>query len=170
MTQALPTIDVVQSQPYALLSLDDHTLLLPQGDISSLEPVLDVITDEPPPHGVGWLRFEGVGWPVYCLDAELKPLPDIPHLYRICIVLHDHERYFGLTCANVAMLPGAAVRAQLVPEAMSRPKSPLCGLALYEGTVRLVSTAAALAAFLEVSRLQDLQKENAIIVERNGSK
>jgi hypothetical protein len=148
MVQAQPIVDT--DQLYALLSLNNHALLLPQGDIRTLESILDMSSGDQLANSVGWLPFEGDHWPVYGLDAGLNPCPELPEAQRLCVLLSIESGYFGLLCQNSATLPGSAVRIRPLPTAMIKPGSPLRGLALYGDRVGLVSTAEALAIFLGV--------------------
>lgn len=133
---------------YALVSLGSRMLLLPQHEICTLEPVLDVNTSDQPAHGVGWLRFEHNHWPVYSLDETLLPLPAMPSTQRICALLSYTDGYFGLTCSNVRTLQGTELRSRSLPAPMWNPESPLDGLVLYGDRVGVVSTASMLAHFL----------------------
>ena len=148
MVQAQPIVDI--DQLYALLSLHHHALLLPQGDIRTLESVLDMNLGGQLANSVGWLPFEGDRWPVYGLDEGLNPCSGLPETQRLCALLSVESGYFGLLCQNIATLPGSAVRIRPLPTAMIKSGSPLRGLALYGDRVGLVSSAEALATFLDV--------------------
>jgi hypothetical protein len=148
MSRAQPIVDT--NQLYALLSLHNHVLLLPQGDIRTLESVLDVSPSGQLANSVGWLPFEGDRWPVYGLDEDLNPCSELLETQRLCVLLNIEGGYFSLLCQNIATLPGSAVRFCPLPPAMIKPGSPLQGLALYGDRVGLVSTAEALATFLDV--------------------
>lgn len=146
-----PTATTDQDNSYALLSLGQRALLIPQHELRTLESVMDVHTSEQPAHGVGWLQFEDNHWPVYSLDEALQPLPAMPSTQRICALLSHTDGYFGLTCSNVRTLRGTELRSRSLPAPMSNPESPLSGLVLYEDRVGVVSTASALARLLRCS-------------------
>ena len=152
MAQDWTRLQTAQDRPYALLSLGKRALLIPQPDLRSLESVLDVHTADQPAHGVGWLRFANNDWPVYSLDEALRPLSTSPPTQRICALLGCADGYFGLTCTNAISLRGQEKHIHPLPTAMFTLESPLCGLAVHEGRVGLVSTADALAQFLRRSR------------------
>jgi hypothetical protein len=152
MTQPFPIPKDDQAQPYALLSIGGHALLLLQSEIRILAPVHDIkIAGQRPSGVVGWLPFAGRRWPVYCLDEALHPLPHLPSGQRICALVKLNTSYFGLGCEHVATVQGSALRIWPVPAAMAMPDSPLQGLSRYADRVALVSTAAALAVWLGVN-------------------
>jgi hypothetical protein len=141
-----------QGQPYTLLSIGGHALLLLQSEIRILAPVHDIkIAGQRPGSVVGWLPFAGRHWPVYCLDEALHPLPHLPSGQRICTLVKLNTSYFGLVCEHVATVQSSALRIWPVPAAMAMPDSPLQGLSRYADRVALVSTAAALAVWLGVN-------------------
>jgi hypothetical protein len=145
-----PTVSHTDQQPlYARLLLGRQFLLLPQSDIRILESVLDVDTAAQPVNGVGWLPFEERQWPVYGLDAALRPLATIPFQQRVCALLTCAHGYFGLVCTDISTVQGSQIRIHPLPAAMASPHSPLCGLTLDHGRMCLVSTAAALARLLQ---------------------
>jgi hypothetical protein len=152
MTQPFPIPKDDQAQPYALLSIGGHALLLLQSEIRILAPVHDIkIAGQRPSGVVGWLPFAGRRWPVYCLDEALHPLPHLPSGQRICALVKLNTSYFGLGCEHVVTVQGSALRIWPVPAAMAMPDSPLQGLSRYADRVALVSTAAALAVWLGVN-------------------
>ena len=152
MAQTFPATKASQGQPYALLSIGGYALLLPQSEIRTLASIQDIsLVGQRASGMVGWLPFEGRRWPVYCLDAALRPLPHLSPGQRLCALVKLNTSYFGLVCAHVAIVPSSEVRIWPVPAAMAMPDSPLQGLSWHADSVALVSTAAALAALLGVS-------------------
>ncbi len=145
-----------QATAYAMLTLDGRRLLLPQGDIRTLEPLADMDIASPPDQGVGWIPFEGTQWPMYCLSGELSILGTIPPARRICVLLTLGDGYFGLLCDGLVALQGQAVEPSPLPACMARPGSPIEALVLQGDAMGLVSGAARLEAFLGVkARLTD---------------
>ena len=146
------TPDDQQHQSYALLTIEQRLLLLPQREVRTLESVLDVRTDDPPDHGVGWLPFERQDWPVYSMDAALNPLSAAPPKQRICVLLTLPEGHVGILCSDVTMAPGSTVELRPLPQAMATPYRPFTALALVGDRIGLVSAATALAAYFNVNR------------------
>ncbi len=136
-------------RPYSALKLDLLVLLVPQHDVRSLEPVTDLDTAEPPPNGVGWIRVAAQRWPVFCHSEQLKRLSEIPASRRICAVLGAGDRAFGIMCSAVFLLRLPDPDANPMPEAMVLPGRPIHALALHEGTVMCLSSAARLIAFAQ---------------------
>jgi hypothetical protein len=139
-----------QNPSYAFLTIEQHTLLLPQCEVRTLESVLDIRTEQPPAYGVGWLSFAPQDWPVYGLDTALYPLSTVPASQRICVLLTLKEGYFGLLCSNVKTTQRSAVEFRPLPPAMAKPLTPLRALVLFGDRVGLVSSAMALAGYLGV--------------------
>ena len=133
-------------QSYALLTVEQHLLLLPQRDVRTLESVLDLRAEQPPAHGVGWLSFERQDWPVYAMDAAFNPLSAVPANQRICALLTLEEGYAGLLCSDVAIAPDTAVEFRPLPQAMAKSHRPFHALALFGDRLGLVSSATVLAA------------------------
>ena len=139
-----------QNQPYALLTIEQHMLLLPQREVCTLESVLNIRTGNPPDDGVGWLSFGHHDWPVYGMDTALNPLSAVPANQRICALLTLEEGYFGLLCSNASTAQSSAVACRPLPRAMAKPLTPIRALVWFGDRVGLVSTAIALAAYLSV--------------------
>jgi hypothetical protein len=140
-----------QHQSYALLTIEQRLLLLPQREVRTLESVLDMRADDPPDHGVGWLPFEQQNWPVYSMDTALNPLSAAPAKQRICALLTLPEGHVGLLCSDVAMAPGSTVKLRPLPQAMAKSHRPFTALALVGDRIGLVSTATVLATYFNVN-------------------
>lgn len=160
MAPISPTIPSPQTRHYALLSLVNRALLLPQSEIRNLEPVLDLRTTDRPAQGVGWIFFEHNDWPVYSLDDNLTPQSEPLATQRICVLVNYHDGYFGLMCRNVITLSGTVLRLWPLPAMMTSSESPIQGLARYENYTSLVSTAADLATYLQVGQVEMSQAES----------
>src|SRR5687767_10550045 len=104
-----------QHHSYALLTIEQRLLLLPQSEVRTLESVLDIQVEHPPVHGVGWLSFEHQAWPVYGMDTAFNPLSEVPANQRICVLLTLVGGYFGLLCSDVTTVQGSAVDFRPLP-------------------------------------------------------
>jgi len=133
-------------RPYSALKLDLLVLLVPQQEMRTLEAAGDIETAEPPPNGVGWIRFGSKRCPVFCFSEQLRRLPEVPATRRICAVLAAGEHAFGILCSDVSLLRLPDLRLSPLPEAMVLPGRPIRALALHEETVMCVSSAARLMA------------------------
>ncbi len=149
VTQPLAT-PAAQVRPYVLLSQGARSLLLPQADVRTLEPVLDVVGDAPPRFGVGWIRFEDQLAPVYCLNKDLNPLRSLPASRRVCVLLNGPEGCFALACDRVQPLRDVQLQLRSIPPAMVRKGMLVRALVAYEDGIGLVTSAGALAAYLRV--------------------
>jgi len=133
---------------FAVLSIDGLNLLLPQQDIHTVEPVLDLEPATSEGVQVGWISRDQERWPVYCLSADLEPMRELPIERRVCVILDHDELGFGLACEQMTTLQQAHLSFFAVPECMRMPGSPLRALARHDEGVLCVTTAADLAGFL----------------------
>lgn len=134
---------------YAAISVDTIRLFLPQNEIRSLEPAVEVNRVEPPMEGVGWIFFDGRDWPVYCLGSDLSPSDRLPAARRICVMLGVAQGYFGLMCDRLEVLSENRLQPVPLPAIMQSSHTPVQALALYEGTPGCVVSADALFGFLD---------------------
>lgn len=129
---------------YAVLSIDNLGLLIPQHQLHALEPGFDVERHEG--DALGWIAVAGVRSPVYCLSDELKPIREVPRSRRICALLDIGATLVGLLCDQVTMLEQAGIEILPLPECMRTPGTPLHGLALHAERVLCVTSAQHLLA------------------------
>ena len=113
---------------YVALTLGDATLAVPQGEVHTLESMLDL---EPDAQGlrVGWITLHGQRWPVYCPSASLEPLPSLPDSRKICVMLAAGSELFGLACESVSTVDAEHLDAVALPACMSTPDHPIGALA-----------------------------------------
>ena len=141
--------DTSGSTSYAILMFEDLHLVVPQGDVRTLEPISAVAPPEQDDATVGSIAFQGDAWPVYCLASDLQPLRTLPATRRVCALLDTGDRYFGLTCDQIRTLTNSAPRLLSIPPCMHTRDSPIQALALYEkGGLGCVTSAVQLADFL----------------------
>jgi hypothetical protein len=131
---------------YAALSLGDATLALPQGEVHTLESMLDL---EPDGQGlrIGWITLHGQRWPVYCPSASLEPLASLPDARRICVMLAVGSELFGLACESVSTVDAEHLDAVALPACMSAPEHPISALARSDDDVLCITCAADLLRF-----------------------
>lgn len=132
----------------AVLTMDGRRLLVPQGEIQSLEPLLDMAREGSSPYTVGTIAFAGHWWPVYCLSRELEVLREIPLTRRLCGLLNDGNHQFALVCDQIEPLAEERPRLRPLPVCMATPDSPLLALLIQRGELGCVTSTARLAAFL----------------------
>ncbi len=142
------SLDELRRQPaLGLLVLDGQHWLLPQADIRSLEPLLDINPTRRAPGSIGALAFAGAWWPVYGLSGELELLQELPGTRRVCLLLDNGADRFGLVCDRVETL-APPPRLFPVPHCMADAASPLRALALLAAGVGAVTDTECLAARL----------------------
>jgi chemotaxis signal transduction protein len=130
---------------YAVVSIDDCKLLLPQQEINSLESILDSTTTPQEPPAIGAFTLDGESWPVFCLSSELAVLLAIPNTRRMCVLLKDGNHAFGLACDQIEPLRQQNMQLQPLPACMKTATSPVQALVLHGDAVGCVTTTARLA-------------------------
>lgn len=156
---------------FAVLSIDGLSLLLPQQDIHTVEPVLDLELATGEGGCAGWINRDEERWPIYCLSADLEPIQELPIERRVCVIL-DHDELgfgFGLACEQMTTLQQAHLNFFAVPECMRMPGSPVRALARHDEQVLCVTTAADLAGFLAYRDYLPMVSQEGLVSEGAGT-
>ncbi|MDD1606491.1 MAG: hypothetical protein LUP96_07335 [Methylococcaceae bacterium] len=135
---------IYTSEHFAVLSFDGLQLLIPQNDIYSLEPIVD-ITPSADNSSLGQLQQGSQVWSLYALSSDLTLLTSRPDSYHIVILMKNVQPAFGLLCEQVQTIERSQIRIHPVPPAMNCKNSPLLALALTGEEVRCISSASALS-------------------------
>ncbi|MCX7156604.1 MAG: hypothetical protein NTW45_09200 [Rhodocyclales bacterium] len=147
---------------FALLRVDQASLVVPRDDIRILELTIDVDRNEPPSRGVGWIAFGPQRCPVYCPSQELGWMDAVAENRPVCAVVASEQRIFGLLCSEAGLIANDEIVFQELPPAMATPGSPIRRLATYQGALACVSSAADLLAdILSAQASDDLLLEEA---------
>jgi len=133
------------SERFATLGFAGLQLLIPQSDIYSLEPAVDITPDTETIGSVGQLEQSGEVWSLYALSADLDLLKTCPDNYRIAILLKNVTPQYGLLCEQVNTISRDQISIHPIPPVMHCKNSPLLALALYGDEVRYISSASALS-------------------------
>jgi hypothetical protein len=131
-----------QCEHFACLTFAGIQLLIPQTDIYSLEPTVDM-TPTAESDSVGQLELAGTTWTLYALGADLNLLHQCPDDYHIVILLKN-KPLFGLLCEQITSIGRKELSIHAIPAAMQNPASPLLALALIGDQVRYISSAQAI--------------------------
>lgn len=132
----------------ALLKINGLNLLLPQGEIRTLESATDVDVIAPALHSAGWVLYAQKRWPVYCLSDELALMPLVPPERRACAMLAMGAGYIGIMCDDMLILKDFAAQRFELPVAMKLPDTPIMHLVAYEQGIACVSNAKRLTAYI----------------------
>jgi len=132
----------------ALLKIKGLNLLLPQGEVRTLESVKDVDTAAPALHSTGWVAYVQKRWPVYCLSEELTLLKEMPAERRACAMMAMGAGYIGILCDDMIVLKDFAAQRYELPVAMKLPDTPILHLVAYEQGIACVSNATRLTAYI----------------------
>ncbi len=131
----------------AVLQIGSVKIALPQNEIRTLEPVLDLRRNEAGP-AVGRVELDEGVWPIFALSEDLLPLAELPDARRVCVLLGQDELAFGIACDKVLSVPAHEVRAVPAPEVLARPDSPILSLAVHGEEILCMTTTQALAGLL----------------------
>lgn len=133
----------------ALLQINGLNLLLPQGEIRTLESATDIDKSAAALKSVGWIVYSNKHWPVYCLTEELTLVEVVPAERRACAMLAMGAGYIGIMCDDMIMLKDFAAQRYELPLAMRLQSTPISHLVAYGEGIACVSKAARLTAYIE---------------------
>jgi hypothetical protein len=136
---------IYTAEHFALLSFAGLQLLIPQNDIYSLEPTVDITPAVTDNGSLGQLKQGGQVWSLYALSSDLTLLTSRPDSYRIAILMKNVQPAFGLLGEQVNTIDRSQISIHPVPPAMNGNDSPLLALALIGEQVRIISSASALS-------------------------
>ena len=132
----------------ALLKINGLNLLLPQGEIRTLESAADINPVAPAMRSIGWIAYARKSWPVYCLSEELALMDVVPKERRACVMLTMGAGYLGVMCDDMMVLKDFAVQRYGIPAAMSGPDTPILHVLPYEEGIACASNASKLTAYI----------------------
>jgi len=133
----------------ALLKITGLNLLLPQGEIRTLESATDVDTAAPALNSIGWITYTQKRWPVYCLSEELALMAVVPSERRACALLAMGAGFIGILCDDMIILKDIAAQRYELPDAMRLADTPILHLVAYEQGIACVTNATQLTAYIE---------------------
>ena len=133
------------SENFAAVIFDGLQLLIPQSDIYSLEPTVDMRSAIARDGSVGQIEQSGNIWDLYALSADLNLLKSYPETYRIIILMRNVQPVYGLLCEQIYTIARNEVSIHPIPAVMNAINSPLLALALVGEEVSYISSAAALS-------------------------
>jgi hypothetical protein len=139
----------------AVLALDGRRWLLPQTEVASLEPLLDIDPEVRSPGSIGAIAYRDAWWPVYCLSGELRILPRISERGRVCLLLNNGADQFGLIAEQAEVLAQPPPLFPL-PACMRLPDSPIEALALLDAGLGCVTTAEHFARLIATGEESDV--------------
>jgi chemotaxis signal transduction protein len=150
-THANATALAVQTHKVVVLSIDGLKLVLPQGDIRTVESIVDMHTNDPPANGAGWINYLGQLWPVYCLSGELSFLSYAPVSRRACVMLALSKGYLGLLCDDAQVLANFIQQSFAMPASMQLSESPIAALVNDDNGLACVSDASHIDHFISIT-------------------
>ena len=145
---ANPVDNMELPDSFAVLIFAGLQLLIPQNDIFSLEPTIDMTPAALSIGGVGQLQQSNQAYALYALSAELTLLNRCPESYRIAVLMKNVNPVYGVLCEQIDTIKRDQLSIHPVPAAMRRENSPLLALALVGEEVRYISSANALSRLL----------------------
>lgn len=132
----------------ALLKINGLNLLLPQGEIRTLESARDIDPVAPALRSIGWIAYARKRWPVYCLTEGLSLMAVVPSERRACAMLTMGAGYIGIMCDDMIILKDFAAQLYEIPHVMSEPHTPILHLVFYEEGIACASNANKLTTYI----------------------
>lgn len=145
---ANPVDNMELPDSFAVLIFAGLQLLIPQNDIFSLEPTIDMTPSTTTIGSVGQLQQSNQAYALYALSAELTLLNSCPESYRIAVLMKSINPVYGLLCEQVDTIKRDQLSIHPIPTVMRRKNSPLLALALIGEKVSYISSANALSRLL----------------------
>jgi hypothetical protein len=149
-----PLDNIAGSEHFAELVFAGVQLLIPQTDIYSLEPTVDMQTSIANNGSIGQMEQQASRWFLYALDSHLNLLTDCPETYHIAILLKNVQPAYGLACEQIHAVARSKMTIHSLPTAMYSTDSPLLALAMVDNEVRYISSAHALIRLLPQDKSQ----------------
>ena len=132
----------------ALIKIDGLNMLLPQGEIRTLESIAELDTAAPALHSAGWVVYAQKRWPVYCLSEELSLMSLVPAERRACAIMAMGAGYIGILCDDMTILNDFIAQRHEVPVAMRLADTPILHLVAYAQGIACVSNANKLTTYI----------------------
>lgn len=131
-----------------LIIIDGLNLLLPQGEIRTLESIAELDTAAPVLQSAGWVVYAQKHWPVYCLSEDLSLMSLVPAERRACAIMAMGAGYIGILCDDMIILKDFAAQRHELPVAMKLADTPVLHLVAYEQGIACVTNANKLTAYV----------------------
>ncbi len=126
---------------FANLVMGSLNLLIPQGDVYSLEPALDMRVTPNNNGAVGEFERGGSTWILYAFSDDLTLLSTPPKTYRIAVLMKNVDYACGLLCEQVQPIARDALVIHPIPAIMNSAQLPFVALAHYGEEIRCISNA-----------------------------
>src|SRR5262245_41655543 len=136
---------------WLVMSIGQLRLALPQREAFQIELAADLETSALQGQEVGrFRRRTGEPWAAYSLDPDLRVERPAPAERHLCVFFGTRQAARGILCSRVSSLAADGdLRVEPQPGCMAGPRSPAIGLARLEDGVAVVTSAAALDAYLD---------------------
>lgn len=164
------TLDVSATPPMVHLDWDDFSLLLPTSDLASLAAPRELgAASEQIPQSCGSLEFEGIDFPVFCLNKSLQIQPALSGQDRSIVLLKTQGYCFGISCCALGKLDVPLGTLYAVPPSMTSRKQPFTQFALINQRAMGLSSAAALLALLKLRGVRIQPQQDSLMATRKGA-
>lgn len=141
---------LAQTQAFAMLTMDGSSLLVPQGQIISLEPVMDLRQSPSGQGSLGTMRFQGRSVPIFRLNDALEKQQSLDAEHRFCVIFDCRGTYFGLLCRQMQPVNRDQLILAPIPVCMRQADMVFRALAIREKAVIKLTNTLALALYLGI--------------------
>lgn len=132
-----------ESRGYAQLNFHGVSVLVPRECIARIEAIADLDLNER--FGMHlMLGKQTFRSPAVTLSKDLVPAEDTPADHRFVAFLVLDGKTLGVTAESIRLLPTQRVTAEVVPDCVRLPHSPVIGLNRREGEFAFICDSAAL--------------------------
>lgn len=132
----------------ALIKIKDLNLLLPQGEIRTLESATDIDSVAPALHSIGWVSYAQKRWPVYNLSEDLQLMNMVPPERRACALMSMGAGYIGIMCDDMIILKDIVFQHYEIPPVMQEPQTPVMYLLSYKEGIACATNANRLTTYI----------------------
>ncbi len=150
------TIEELREIPtFAALQINALMLLIPQGEIETLESVLDLETGGNSGGQISQIVLNNTTCPVFRFDENLLLAETPSYTQRICAILRSRTLAFGITCDGITTVDSSRLQFSELPCCMRIASSPVLAIASLDEEIVCISTSEDLAACLPRSSSGD---------------
>ena len=128
-------------EAHVQLSIEGLRLLIPQSNVTAVEPMFDVAGKASDGGHVGWIDVADRRIPVFSLSPGLRLRKTLPEASRIYLVLRSRSGPLALVCDWASKVAAGSLRRFAVPRCMRQDSSPLTGLVVLDGVVGCLTDA-----------------------------
>lgn len=135
------------------LVLGRTRLLLPGGEVLSIEPVLNVRPEHKHNGAPGFITIAGADLPVFAIDEDLRIATAIGSSHEVCVCLANGQDRFGILCDDAGMVYQDDIKLHELPACMINADTAILSIAEINNNLYCVSDTKSLARLIDYVRV-----------------